>query len=679
MHSRRNYRPSRPPGAVRRSSWVGGLAALTFVASVQAVLLPACGSDSSPSQPGNPDASRDAAPSQDGGGPPADSGQPDQASPLPDAGVARPHAGGVPTAIALVDHWAYITIGPRLTIWDVSAPSAPSLRGETPPFAAILNGVAVAGTFAYVSEATTEGDGLVRVIDVKDPATPTEVSSFHLGPSTTPEGAHGVTVIGKQLIIGGDTALWVFDLTDPRAPAPIRSIQGQAEHFRLLGKRLYYWSRTFTGGVYLGALDTSADLADLGAGFYTGALGADVAAGDLVIVTSGIGTQVFDAKNPSSPGSPLFESETQSRTLAALGPAAWVPAWDGLHVLDLSNPKSISDTGPIAMPSEGIRDAAILGNVLGVVTDRGKLLTIDVTEPRAPVSKAVVDISLCSECIGVQAAAGNLFLGAGSGGLRTGTVSDLKFLGSAYPGTLLAPVDFEGIAVEGNIAYVADWYGGGLRIYDVSDPTHPKQISQLAGGNYHAVAYAGGRVYLGQRTNGGVITVIDVSDPTHPTPLGSIETDQTWAITLRGSLAFETDNGGLTIFDVSNPASITTVGRYACPYGQGVALSGNMAAVACTDGFHFVDVSNPATPVKKSTWAPKWPGSSAAVAASGTRMYLGHSEGVTVVDLADPTAPKVLDRWRTSYDVRSLTLSAPDQLIATCGSGGVYKWSLSPK
>jgi len=677
MHSLTNYRPSRLSVAMRRisaSSWGRCLGTTALVVAMTAVLISACGNDSSPSQSGSPDASPEAGPIPDAGGPQVDA-QPDQGAPLPDAGVASPQAGGLPTAIALVDHWAYITVGPRLTIWDVTAPSAPSLRGQTPPFDSILDGVAVAGTFAYVSEATTEGDGQVHVVDIKDPAAPTEVASFHLGPSTTPEPAHGMAIIGKQLFVGGDTAIWVFDLTDPRAPAPVKSVKGGAEHLRLLGKRLYYWGRSFTGDVYLGALDTSADLAKIGSASYAGGLGADVADGDLVIVTSGVGTQVFDASNPSSPGA-LFNSETQSRTLTSLGRTAWVPAWDGLHMLDLSDPKHISDTGPVAMPSEGINDVAALGNVLGVVTDRGRLLTVDVSDPRAPVSKAVVDISLCGDCVGVHAAAGNLFIGAGSGGLRTGRVSDLTFLGSAYPGTQL---DFEGVAVEGNVAYVADWYGGGLRTYDVSDPARPKQIGQLAGGNFHAVVYANGRVYLGQRTNGGVLAVIDVADPAHPTLLGSIETKGTWAITLRNSLAFVADDGGMTIFDVSNPASMTMVGQYACGAARSVALSGNIAALACGDGFHFVDVSNLAAPLKKSVWAPKWPGSSAAVAASGTRMYLGHSEGVTVADLTDPSAPKVIEQWRTSYEVGALTLSAPDQLIAACRSGGVYKWSLTPK
>ncbi|WP_394849593.1 hypothetical protein LZC95_19350 [Pendulispora brunnea] len=639
-----------------------------------AVLVFACGNDPSPSQPETPNASPEAGPRQDAGGPQTDA-QPDHVSPPPSAGIARPQAGGEPTAIALFDHWAYITVGPRMMIWDVTKPSAPSLRGETAPFASILHSVAVEGTFAYVSEATPEGDGQVRVIDVHDPAAPAEVSSFHLGPSTTPEPARGMAIVGKQLFVGGDAAIWVFDLTNPGTPAPVKSIQGGAEHLRLVGNRLYYWRRDITGDLALGALDTTANLANLGQARYLNALGADVADGDLVIVT-GDGTRVFDARNPASPGSPLFQSGTQSRTLAARGRTAWVPGWDGLHVLDLSDPKKISDTGPTTMPSEGINDVAISGNALGVVTDRGRLLTVDVSQPRAPVSKAVVDISLCGSCTSVHAAAGNLFIGAGSAGLRTGRVSDLSFLGSAYPGTAL---DFEQVVVQGNIAYVADWYGGGLRIYDVSDAARPKQLGQLQGGNFHAVAYSNGRVYLGQRTNGGLLAVIDVADPAHPTVLGSVETEGTWDITLRNSLAFVADDGGLKIFDVSNPASIKNVGQYACSYARSVALSGNIAALACTDGFHFVDVLQPSQIVKKSVWAPKWPGSSAAVAALGARMYLGHGGGVTVVDVTDAASPKVLDAWPTSYDVRSLTLSAPDQLIAACAIGGVYRWSLPSK
>jgi hypothetical protein len=489
-----------------------------------------------------------------------------------------------------------------------------------------------------------------------------------------------VAVIGQQLFVGGDNSIGVFDLTKPAAPALVQTFTGSgATHFRLVGTRLYYWAPTFTGDLWVGALDTTANLADLGGFTATGGLGADVAAGNLVIATSGAGTQVYDATNPKSPVS-LFSNQTQSRTVAAGGSVAWVPAWDGLHVLDLSNPKSISDSGPIAMPSEGVNDVAVLGNVLGVVTDRGKLLDIDVTQPHAPVSKAVVDISVCADCIGVQAAGGDLFLGAGSAGLRTASLPDLTELGSAYPYVYpKTQLDFEGIAVAANIAYVADWYYGGLRIYDVSNPATPKQISQLSGGNASSIAYAGGRVYLGQNTNGGVLAVVDVSDPTHPAPLGSIKSTGVMAVDVHLPLAFVADSGGgLKIYDVSNPASIQTVGQYSgCSYAQSVAVSGNVAALACINGFQFVDVSNPAAPVKKGMWAPPSPSSAAAVAASGARVYLGHAGGVAVVDVTDPTAPAVLDQRPTSFAVRKVTLPAPGHVIASCGQGGVYQWDFS--
>jgi hypothetical protein len=338
------------------------------------------------------------------------------------------------------------------------------------------------------------------------------------------------------------------------------------------------------------------------------------------------------------------------------------------------------------MPSEGVNDVAVLGNLLGVITDRGKLLAVDVSQPLAPVFKAVVDVSLCADCVGVSTTGSGLVIGASAAGLRTASLPDLKELGSDYPNSLTTPLDYEQLVVSGNIAYVADWYYG-LRIYDVSNPAKPTELGKLGGGvvgpYFLAIAYSAGRVYLGKRTNGGQLAVVDVSDPNHPTLLGSITTDGTLGLAVRGSLVYVADaasgtKGGLKIFDVSNPASIKLVGVYTqCTLAQSVAVAGRVAVVGCSDGYHFVDVFFPNAMVQRAKWAPKSPGSGAAVSISGTRAYLGHADGVTVVDFTDPLTPKVLDQKPTSFEVRNISQSSPDHVIAASGYGGVYQWDFS--
>src|SRR5439155_10826714 len=142
------------------------------------ILLQGCSSN--PGGPGGshpPDMGR--VPDVDmGGGSP---GAPDLGGPPPPPAPGIEQSGGTPSALAIVDHTAYLTVGPRLTIWDVTTPSAPTLRGQTEPLDGILNSVAVAGGIAYVGEPRSGVDSQLRVIDVADGTHPSIVATIALG------------------------------------------------------------------------------------------------------------------------------------------------------------------------------------------------------------------------------------------------------------------------------------------------------------------------------------------------------------------------------------------------------------------------------------------------------------------------------------------------------------------
>jgi len=97
------------------------------------------------------------------------------------------HIGGYTNAVAVQGDYAYIGVGPRLTILDISDPASPAVAGKTLPLPDIVQGVAVAGGYAYVA---AEGSGL-RVVDVSTPSNPTEVGFYD-----TPGYAQGVAVAG---------------------------------------------------------------------------------------------------------------------------------------------------------------------------------------------------------------------------------------------------------------------------------------------------------------------------------------------------------------------------------------------------------------------------------------------------------------------------------------------------
>jgi len=121
--------------------------------------------------------------------------------------------GGPTQAVAVQGDYAYVGIGLRLVVLDVTNPVTPTEVGATAPFPYFLEDVAVIGTHAYVAAG---GAGL-RVVDVSDPANPVEVGAWD-----SPGYAEGVAVAGNTVYLAdGPYGLRVVDVSDPAHPVPV--------------------------------------------------------------------------------------------------------------------------------------------------------------------------------------------------------------------------------------------------------------------------------------------------------------------------------------------------------------------------------------------------------------------------------------------------------------------------
>ena len=60
--------------------------------------------------------------------------------------------GGIPWAIATVDNYVYIGIGPRLVILDITNPSAPAVIGQSEILPSVIRGLTVMGNTAYIAD-----------------------------------------------------------------------------------------------------------------------------------------------------------------------------------------------------------------------------------------------------------------------------------------------------------------------------------------------------------------------------------------------------------------------------------------------------------------------------------------------------------------------------------------------
>ncbi len=206
-------------------------------------------------------------------------------------------------------------------------------------------------------------------------------------------------------------------------------------------------------------------------------------------------------------------------------------------------------------------------------------------------------------------------------------------------GELQTPGLIQDIALDGNIAYLANW-AAGLSLVDVSDPSAPVMLSTLDL-PYHAnnLAVAGDHVYVAAGSSG--LHIVDASDPANPAvvavfPIDGYCTD----VAVVGNLAYVLDRySDLYVLDVTTPSAPIELGSEAVPVNaEALVVDGNIAYIAArTSGLVLIDISVPASPsylVELDIPASAWD-----IDKSGDHVFLaGNTSGMLVINVFNPGA-----------------------------------------
>ena len=100
--------------------------------------------------------------------------------------------GGTTYTVAVQGNYAYIGVGSRLVILNISITTQPTVVGQTGILPGIVENVFIKGNYAYVAD----GFSGLRIIDVSNPAQPGEVGFY-----VTPGYAWGVAVSGSYAYV----------------------------------------------------------------------------------------------------------------------------------------------------------------------------------------------------------------------------------------------------------------------------------------------------------------------------------------------------------------------------------------------------------------------------------------------------------------------------------------------
>ncbi len=207
------------------------------------------------------------------------------------------------------------------------------------------------------------------------------------------------------------------------------------------------------------------------------------------------------------------------------------------------------------------------------------------------------------------------------------------------------------IAVSGNYAYIADDYGGFMKV-DVSNPSSPILANKYdSAGSVYDVAVSGNYAYLAESGNGLVIA--DISDQSSPIFTGSYDSsDDAYKVEVAGNYAYLDTHwfcniNALHIVDISNPSSPAMTGLWSFdPDSYSTAVADNYAYIANYDVLEIVNVnmSNPSSPSVVGSISI----SALDIAASGNYAYIyAEGDGFVVLNATNPSSPKI----EGSYDV----------------------------
>jgi uncharacterized repeat protein (TIGR01451 family) len=579
--------------------------------------------------------------------------------------------GGESYSVALQGSYAYLGIGPRLAVVDVSAPATPALSGRSAPLPGIVQGVAVSGTTA----GTAAGGSGLQIVDVTNPASPDWQGSLD-----TPGWAYNVAMAGGYAYVAdGSGGLRIVDVSDPLAPAEVGSVAasalgGEAKGIAVDGNTAYVGAEA--GGLVIVDVTDGANPGILGR-YSTGLVATNVVISDTVAyVVDSLGVQVVvvDVSVPTLPeledSAPILGGVPDD--LAVEGSHLYVAVGEaGLYIFQLD------PTGEIASyqatydtPGVG-HDVAVAGLYAYVADGRSGLRVVDVvTEPLIPAE--VGSYQTLGDALGLAASGGYAYVASGENGLSVMDLADPT--DPAQVGSLDTTGYAESAAVAGTEAYVADG-NGGLVVVDVTAPASPSQRGQqpMPGSGYAmAVAVEGSYAYVAAESEG--MQVVNVSDPDNPSIAGDFAPpggDEVWDVALDGSYAYlAAGYGGVRVVDISNPAAPAEVAAISTgDYAWAVTVVGGYAYIADIDGgLRIVDVSTPTSPALVTAYTGTL-GAVLNVTISGKHALVTTDTALHILDVSVPASPVVRASYETPGTPQAVEVA--DAVLLTDLDGGL--------
>jgi hypothetical protein len=323
------------------------------------------------------------------------------------------------------------------------------------------------------------------------------------------------------------------------------------------------------------------------------------------------------------------------------GNYAYLLHWNGLMILDVSDPNQAVPIGKAFCPGQG-HMIKLQGNYAYLADGNAGMITIDISNPEIPAIINTVDVG---NAIGILIEGNYAYVSVENYGLKILDITDPGNATQTGSITMNGPWACIGY-YDGYL--VMQSYEPNLLFFDVHDPARPRYI-----GSYNSVWHyftdmqvIGSVVYLAHYDH---FEIIDISDIHNPVSIGNAPVNGGNAMFVQGSLVYVVNwDSQIETLDISDPSNPTKIGDLLIlgsqANGKAIDIAGNYAYVlddrdnvGHQGDMHILDITNSSEPLLRSTYTTNRGVYN--VVAYGNYAY-ATGTNLTIMDISNPAEPE---------------------------------------
>lgn len=615
--------------------------------------------------------------------------------------------GGSMQAIDVMGNRAYIGVGPRLQVIDITFPNSPKLLGQSEAFSSLIKAIDIVDNRAYVAL----GQGGATIMDISDPANMTTISTFGFDTRI-------VDLIVDQNILYGVTpdprSVYLYDVSD--ASNPIQLTTGTFVRTEM--------SPVIIDG-YLYARESSYDSNHHRINIFSyndpptpeleGSIPIEahyshftIVDNLLYLISAGINSpnvlRMVDITDPTKSfmvGEVAIDEHRQPLGISVVNGYAYIldskytgtPCGYEVYIFDVSKPTNIQEVNRI---NEGIcsNHFVTVGNQL-YVAEPHQMRIFDLSNPTELIEIGRYSVPLAAgQPTRILADASNTYIFEA----LNQTLSIWDVSSPHAPSALAPPMPLAGgdaFGVANDLIYAPGLVGERkrFRIFSLTDLSQPELIMDELSGVYTATGEPAGYVATGTslevvNSEGLPLAPALNRDSEGYVGVTFTQPDQFVYVASVKALPFEPEYWQLEIYDATNPAGLELVGVMPIP----ISGRGRVKSIIVKDDYVYViggekhllviDVSDKSSPQVVAELPLPSPATVSTI--KGDHLYFGafyeyddSISGLYAVNISAPLQPYLAGFMQLAGGVQSI-VQVGDLFYIASGDGGVHLLEANP-